>query len=44
MGKLMRKAARPLDRLVLAAVMSVIVFVLERVMIRSAKKARTSAR
>jgi len=37
MGKRMRRIARPVDRLVLGAIMTVVIFVLERVLARSRK-------
>jgi hypothetical protein len=38
MGRTLRRIARPLDRIVLAAVMSVVVFILERVLLRGTRK------
>jgi hypothetical protein len=37
MGKRMRRVARPFDRLVLGAIMTVVIFVIERVLVRSRK-------
>ena len=38
MGKRLRRIARPIDRVVLAGVMTVVVFILERVLVRGTKK------
>jgi hypothetical protein len=41
MGRRLRRIARPLDRIVLAAVMSVVVFILERLLARGTRKEAT---
>ena len=37
MGRRLRRIARPLDRFVLATVMTVVIFILERLLVRSRK-------
>jgi len=38
MGRRLRRVARPIDRIVLAGVMAVVVFILERILVRGTRK------